>query len=106
MREKLSLYYNNSNLLRIMMGALCLREFRMRACQSAGIFQGGTDARWQTDVPSSHGVRALPYLPPFDQEISRRFQHPHVQLSGLVPMRGVCAVDLPGESARTTDHAR
>ena len=40
-----------------MMGALCRREFQMRVCQSAGIFPGGTDARWQTGVRSSHGVR-------------------------------------------------
>ena len=39
------------------MGALCRREFQMCACQSAGIFQGGTDARWQTGVRLSHGVR-------------------------------------------------
>jgi hypothetical protein len=67
-------------------------------CQSAGIFPGGTDARWQTGVRSSHGVRALAYLSSSDREISRRFQHPHVQLTGPVPVHGIRAIDLSGEA--------
>ena len=45
----------------------------------------------------------LEYLSPSDRERSRRFQHPHVQLSGPVPVHGIRVVDLPGESTRKAD---
>jgi hypothetical protein len=47
-----------------MMAVLCLRDSKCVPCQSAGIFPGGTEARWQTGVRSRHGVRILAYRSP------------------------------------------
>jgi Domain of unknown function (DUF4372) len=76
-------------------------------CQSAGIFTGGTDARWQTCVRSSYGVRAWHT---FRRLIVKDRGDFNIRTSSCLDQFLCMAfaqstVDLPGESTRTADQA-
>src|SRR5688500_10641448 len=54
----------------------------------------------QDDVRADYGVRAMDELYPHRGASRRRFGRPTSELHRTVPCHGVCATDLPRESAR------
>jgi len=65
--------------------------------------RGTTHANRTDSILPSHEFSAHAFLPQVCRSIRRQSQSPKFHMYGSVPVHGICAVDIQGESARYRD---